>query len=122
MEDTTGRARPTGEPMQLTQHQVSVLERLRSRGFVLVAFPMYATYVGVRKGNCAALLAPEASGGLHVFGEPCYLVGGNLSARIARGGRQWFVWKKEKLEATPARLAELRHFTAELLDSLLPSA
>ena len=107
--------------MQLSLKQVRILERLRSRGFVFVAFPMFATHVGVRKGNCAALLAPEASGGLHILGEPCYLVGGNLSARIARNGSQWFVWKKEKLEATSARLAELRRFALELNEALLPS-
>ena len=106
----------------LSAQQTTVLERLRTRGFHFVAFPMYANYVGVKKGNCAALLAPVKAGGFTVFGEPTYLVAGNLSVRIIRGGRQWFVCKKESLEASPERLAELQHFLADLADLLLHSA
>lgn len=106
----------------LSAQQTTVLERLRTRGFRFVAFPMYANYVGVNKGNCGALLAPVGAAGFKIFGEPAYLVSGNLSVRITRGGRQWFVWKKESLEASPERLAELQHFSADLADSLLLSA
>jgi hypothetical protein len=106
--------------MDLTPQQISILERLRARDFEIVAFPMYANYVGVRKGNCAALLAPAAADRFQLHGQPAYLLGGNFSVRVTREGRDWFVWKKEKLEATAARLAELKSFTAELSDALLP--
>ena len=44
--------------MELTPQQKDILDRLRSRGLEIVAFPMFESLVGVRKGNCAALLAP----------------------------------------------------------------
>jgi len=105
--------------MDFTSQQISILERLHRREFQIVAFPMYANYVGVRKGNCAALLAPAAASGFDVYGQPAYLIGGNFSVRIRRDGRDWFVWKKEKLDVTPTRLAELDAFATELKDALL---
>ena len=76
----------------------------------------------MRKGNCAALLVPVADGGFTVFGSPAYLIGGNLSVSVERDGQKWFVWKKERVEATPARLAELAQFASELADCLLVNA
>jgi hypothetical protein len=105
-------------PLELTPQQIAVLERLAARGFQIVAFPLYASAVGVRKGNCAALLGPVAGGGMKLFGEPCYLVEGNLGARIARHERQWFVWKQKQLEVTPERLGELARFGEELKNAL----
>jgi hypothetical protein len=106
--------------MDLSPQQVAILQRLHTAGFEIVAFPMYANYIGTRKGNCAALLAPAAVGGFDIFGTPAYLIGGNFSARVQRNGREFFVWKKESLERTPARLAELDAFAAELSQALLP--
>jgi hypothetical protein len=106
--------------MDLTPRQISTLERLHQRDFQIVAFPMYANYVGVRRGNCAALLAPVVGGSFKVHGRPAYLVAGNFSVRITQQGREWFVWKKDKIEATQARLAELDAFSTELADLLLP--
>ena len=108
--------------MDLTAQQVRILERLSVHGFQIVAFPMYANHVGVRKGNCAVLLTPAASGGFGMYTEPTFLVAGNLSARIHREGREWFVWKREVIEATPERLSELEAFSRELKDMLLPTA
>jgi len=105
--------------VELTPQQISILERLRGRGFEIVAFPMYASHVGVRKGNCAALLAPGASGGFTLFAAPSYLIAGNLSVRVTRDGREWFIWKKDKLEATTPRLAEVKSFKEELSAVLL---
>jgi hypothetical protein len=107
--------------MEFTPQQIAILKHLHARGFEIVAFPMYASHVGIRKGNCAALLASIASGGFTLFGSAAYLIGGNFTVRVTRDGRDWFVWKKEKLEATPACLAELKGFTAELSDVLLPA-
>ncbi len=83
---------------EFTPQQIGILERLVSNEFVLVAFPLYANAVGVRKGNCAALLDPIANGGFRVFGEPCMLLEGNLTVRITEKGKTWFVWKKQRLE------------------------
>jgi hypothetical protein len=33
--------------------------------------------------------------------------------RVRDKGQTWFVWKKQRLEATPERLAELDRFVAE---------
>jgi hypothetical protein len=106
--------------MDLSPQQLAILPRLHVRGFEIVAFPMYANYIGIRKENCAALLAPNSSGGFSIFSTPVYLIGGNFSVRVLRDGREFFVWKKESLEATPARLSELDAFAAELSQALLP--
>jgi len=100
--------------LELTPQQIALLEKFRDAGFGLAAFPLYASYVGVKKGNCAVLVAPVAGGGLQTYGEPCYLVGGNLGVRMRREGREWFVWKKEQVEVTPERLGELQRFTGEV--------
>ena len=108
--------------LDLTASQISVLEKIAAREFAIVAFPMYASAVGVKKGNCAALLAPAPHGGMQILGEACFLVNGKLSVRIRQDGADWFVWKDQKLEATPERLKELRRFRAELADLLAAAA
>jgi hypothetical protein len=108
--------------LELTQQQAAILERLRASGFTFIAFPLYENYIGVKKGSCAALLAPLSGAGLKIFGEPCYLLNGHLTVRVQRDGREWFIWKTEKLEATPERLAELGRFESELAESLLPNS
>ncbi|MGD0426096.1 MAG: hypothetical protein ABSC10_05190 [Candidatus Acidiferrales bacterium] len=106
--------------MELSPQQVGILQRAHAAGFEIVAFPIYANYIGARKGNCAALLAPAAGGGFDIFGTPAYLIGGNFSVRVQRNGREFFVWKKESLEVTPERRAELDTFATELSQALLP--
>ncbi|HXZ11325.1 MAG TPA: hypothetical protein VEG64_02945 [Candidatus Sulfotelmatobacter sp.] len=121
--------------MDLTPQQLKLLERLHSCGFEIVAFPMYAQYIGVSKrgpqvdgesslGNqseCAALLAPVPSGGFKIYAQPTLLIAGNFTVRITRDGRDYFVWKKESLEATPTRLAALDAFAASLAEALVPA-
>jgi hypothetical protein len=99
---------------EFSPQQMAILERLVSRGFNMVAFPLYANAVGVRKGSCAALLDPVKNGGFDVFGQPCVLLDGNLTVRVTEKEKSWFVWKKQRLEATAERLAELESFVAEL--------
>lgn len=106
--------------MDLTPQQILTLERLQENDFQIVAFPMYANCVGVRKGNCAALLAPVVGDSFKVHGLPAYLLGGNFTVRVTKQSREWFVWKKEKLEATATRLAELEDFTVRLSQLLMP--
>jgi|SRR5665213_2593439 len=99
---------------EFSPQQFEVLQRLIGKEFVLVAFPLYANAVGVRKGSCAALLDPVLNGGFRVFGEPCVLLEGNLTVRITEKGKSWFVWKKMRVEATAERVSELERFVAEL--------
>ena len=105
---------------EFSPQQIAILERLVAKEFVLVAFPLYANAVGVRKGSCAALLDPIANGGFRVFGEPCVLLDGNLTVRITEKGKTWFVWKKQRLEATLERVLELENFVNELKMLLEP--
>src|ERR1700674_979467 len=100
---------------ELAPTQIAILQRLVSQGFVPVAFPLYAQAIGIRRGSVAALLVPDETGGLKILGEPCYLIDGNLGARIRRHGRPFFVWKKKEVEATPALLAEIARFSEELV-------
>jgi hypothetical protein len=100
--------------IELTAQQLAILERIVAHGFQVVAFPLYASAVGVRRGDCASLLDPIPSGGFRLFGEPCVLLDGNLTVRITEKGRAWFVWKKQRLEATPERLADIDRFVSEL--------
>jgi hypothetical protein len=100
--------------LELSPEQISVLERCAAAGFAVVAFPMYASAAGVRKGNCAALLSPVPNGGMRILGEPSFLVDGNLTVRVHRHGKEYFVWKKTQLEATPERLQELSRFRQDL--------
>ncbi|MBI1749746.1 MAG: hypothetical protein HY234_03145 [Acidobacteria bacterium] len=105
--------------LELTEQQIGILERLRERGFELVAFPLYASHVGVRRGNCAALLAPVPGSGMRLFGDVFYLAAGNPAVRIHRGGREVFVWKSNEVPVTPERNAELASFAEALAESLL---
>jgi hypothetical protein len=111
-----------GSGIELTQSQILTLQALHSRGYQIVAFPMYASHIGIRRGPCAALLAPLGNGTLEIYGTPGYMIGDNIAVRITDGPREFFVWKKERLEATPERLAELASFTTDLETALLPHA
>ncbi len=107
--------------LELSEQQIGVLERLRARGFAIVAFPLYASHVGVRRGDCAALLEPVPGGGLRLFGDAFILVEGNPAVRVQRGGREVFVWKQNEVPATPERNVELAAFAEALAESLLAS-
>ena len=105
--------------LELSPNQIGILETIASRGFAIVAFPLYASAVGVRKGNCAALLSPGADGGFRLLGDACWLVDGNLSVKVRKNGAEWFVWKKREVEATPERLSEVADFRDELNNLLI---
>jgi hypothetical protein len=106
--------------LDLSPEQIAILEKCAAAGFSVVAFPVYASAVGIRKGNCAALLKTGDSDRMTLLGDPCYLIDGNLSVKIRRHGSDWFVWKKKQIEATGERLEELMRFQREL-DSLIES-
>jgi hypothetical protein len=104
--------------LDLSAAHLATLERLCDHGFQIVAFPMYPSHVGIRKDDCAALLARDGPASFRLFAEPTWLISGQLSVRILRDGREWFVWKKECMEASPDRLAELARFAAALRELL----
>ena len=104
--------------LELSPKQIGTLENIAARGFAIVAFPLYASAVGIRKGNCAALLTPIPNGGMRLLGDPCWLVNGNLCVRVRKNNNEWFVWKKQEIEATPERLSEVAEFRRELDDLL----
>ncbi len=108
--------------MEFTRAQLQTLARLQQAGFFFISFPMYASYVGVRRGDCACLLAGEGGATFRIFGEASWLLSGNLTVRVMRRERSCFVWKNQSLEATAERLAELRAFAASLHELLAPPA
>jgi hypothetical protein len=105
--------------LDLSPQQMRVLERLFAAGFRPIAIPPYENALCVRRGDCAAVLAPVPGGGLRLQAPPAWLIEGNLGVRIRRGEREIFVWKKEEVEATPERNAELQSFERELMELLL---
>jgi hypothetical protein len=108
--------------MDLTPPQIATLQALHARGFQIVAFPMYANHIGIRRGNCAALLTPLGAGGFELFGTPSHMIGENIAVRIKDGAREFFVWKQQRVEATAERNAELATFADEVVSALLPRA
>ncbi len=100
--------------MELTQLQMQTLERLFMAEFRPIAIPPYESALCVHRGECAALLAPVANGGLRLLAPATYLVEGNLSVRLKKPSGDVFVWKKTELAATEERLKALEKFRAEL--------
>ena len=103
---------------EFTVAHLALLERLVAHGFTPVAFAMYASAIGLRRGSFAALLVPAGDTALKIMGEPCYLIGSNLAVRTRRGGRPVFVWKDKSVEATPELLEELAVFSSDLTNLL----
>ena len=104
--------------VELSPLQVQAMERLFAAGFRPIAIPPYESSLCVKKGNCAALLAPVPSAGIKLLAPPSYLVDGNLSVKLKRGSVEVFVWKKKEVEATPEKLMELESFRLELTEIL----
>ena len=104
--------------IELSPLQMQVIERLFEAGFRPLAIPPYESALCMKKGNCAAVLAPVPNGGMKLLAPPSYLVAGNLSVKLKRGLGEVFVWKKNEVEATPERLRELESFRQELAESL----
>lgn len=97
---------------------MEIVERLFAAGFRPIAIPPYESALCMRRGDCAAILAPVPNGGLKVLAPPSYLVDGNLSVRIKRGAGEVFVWKKTELPATPERVRDVESFRRELTELL----
>src|SRR5260370_38108982 len=105
----------------LPPQQLQTRERLFAAGFRPIAIPPYESALCVRRGECAALLAPVPGGGLKLLTAPSYLLEGNLSVRLKKGAAEVFVWKKKEIAATPERLLELETFRREWTALLEPA-
>ena len=104
--------------LELTQIQMETLERLFEAGFRPIAIPPYENALCVRRGECAAVLAPVTNGGLRLLAPATLLVDGNLSVKLKRGNGEVFVWKQKEVAATEEKLAELAKFRGELVGIL----
>jgi hypothetical protein len=80
----------------------------------VVAFPRYASHVGVRRGECAVLLKAKEDGSFEFFGEPVWMIEGNLAVKIVDGEKKFFVWKGSRVEVTGEREEELGKFRSEV--------
>jgi hypothetical protein len=104
--------------VELSPKQMQVIEMLFEAGFRPVAIPLYESALCMRKGDCAAVLAPVPNGGIKLLAPPSYLLEGNLSVKLKRGSGEVFVWKKKEVEATPEKLGKLESFRRELAELL----
>jgi len=104
--------------IELSPQQMQVIERLFTAGFRPIAIPPYESALCMRKGNCAALLAPVPNAGIKLLAPPSFLVDENLSVKLKRGAGEVFVWKKNEVAATPEKLTELESFRRELTEIL----
>ena len=104
--------------VELSPQQIQVIERLFAAGFRPIAIPPHESGLCMKKGHCAALLAPVAGDGIRLLAPPSYLVDGNLSVKLTRVSGEMFVWKKKEVEATPDKLKELESFRRELTEIL----
>ena len=107
---------------EFSPQQMQTVERLFAAGFRPIAIAPYENALCMRRGECVAVLAPVPNGGLQLLAPPSYLVAGNVSVRLKRGNGEVFVWKKNEVEATPKRLAELATFGQELTKILEEAA
>ena len=97
------------------------LEAIYSAGFEIESFERYPNSLGLRKGNCIALVQSSPDG-LKVIGQAGWRMGEVLGVLVERAGKQVFQAKSELVEATPERLRELEGFRRELEDLLSPRA
>jgi hypothetical protein len=107
-----------GNMHELTPRQMEIIERLFASGFRPIAIPPYESALCMKRGECAAILAPIPDGGLKLLAPPSYLVEGNLSVKLKRDAGEVFVWKKKEVKATPEKLKELESFRRELTELL----
>ena len=101
---------------------MQALQRLFEAGFRPIAIPPYESALCVRRGECAAVLAPVNGGGLRILAPASFLVDGKFGVRVKRGRRDVFVFKQQELEATAERLKELAEFQKSLEEILLQGA
>jgi len=106
---------PSQSPLlELSPEHLETLRRLVTEGFEVVRFQYFESQVGLRKYGCVALLAPQPGGSFRLAAAPTVLIEGHLTARVERGGEEWFVWKAHEVHANPELRETLRRFEEEL--------
>jgi hypothetical protein len=99
-----------------------ILQNLYVAGFELQTFERFPRAIGVVKGNCIALLEPDATNGLRLLGRPGWRLGEVIGVLTTKDGQKVFQSKDQFLEATPERERELRAFEDELTGFLSAKA
>lgn len=90
-----------------------ILQQLYLAGFEFQTFEQFPRAVGVTRGECIAFLVPSETG-LQILGSPGWRIGDAMAVLTAVGGKRVFQYKSQSIEATGARLDELRRFEADL--------
>ena len=95
-----------------------LLEKLYAAGFDIQSFDRFPRSIGVSKGECIALLEPDANVGLRVLGRPGWKIDDAIGVLTTHSGRRVFQWKNHIVEATSERIKMLEEFEMELVQGL----
>jgi len=96
-----------------------MLQKLYLAGFDIQTLDRFPRSIGIIRGDCIALLEPDASAGLRLVGRPGWRIGDAIGALTTRGGISVFRWKDQVIEATPERLHIFQSFERELVELLM---
>lgn len=97
------------------------LARLYQAGFEIQKLERYPRAVAILREDCIALAEPQAAG-LTLIGKPGWRLGEAIGVLVERQGTLLFQAKEQTLEATAARLEQLRAFERDLAELLLSAA
>lgn len=95
-----------------------ILQSLYIAGFDVQTYERFPRAIGISKGECIALLEPDANAGLRVIGRPGWKIGDGIGVLTSHAGGSVFQWKNHVVEATPERLKTLQDFERELMCTL----
>jgi len=95
-----------------------VLQKLYAAGFDIQSFERFPRAIGVSKGECIAVLEPDANTGLRILGRPGWKIEDAIGVLTSHAGQQIFQWKNHIVEATPERIKMLEEFERELMSGL----
>src|SRR5690348_8661360 len=91
-----------------------ILQKLYVAGFDVQTYERFPRAAGISKGDCIALLEPDATAGLRVIGRSGWKIGDAIGVLTSHAGRPVFQSKNQVVEATPERLKILEAFEREL--------
>ena len=99
-----------------------ILQNLYAAGFDIQSFERFPRAIGVSKGECIALLEPDANTGLRILGRPGWKIDDAIGVLTSHEGRPVFQWKNQIVEATAERVKMLQEFERELTRELTSAA
>ncbi len=97
----------------LNPAQIQKLEALLRGGFRFLTLERYERYLAVEKDNFVALLDP-ANGGLAIFSQAGYLMGGGIGMLVEGAASKEFVYHGQKVTATLELLDQYEAFKRSL--------